>query len=181
MQKEPATESSRADKLDQFFSTGQQQASATLPETPSTAVHPFLSDEKLNNIVNFLTEVDTASKLADFDRHMTQLLGDAPMPPLGSDIVGNGTGAGGGDTGVAGAVSALLGARGGDAGNVLEKQQLEQLERAAQTAGAVTQTVLTQRLELEQKTRALQFLQQALTHQRELTVCLNLGFLCIFN
>ncbi|KAL5017956.1 hypothetical protein ScPMuIL_003678 [Solemya velum] len=103
------------------------------PKEDLTNKSTFLTDDKLQSIMNFLDEVQVADRLTNVDQELSKINDELEKPAL------------------------LFPAA----------DELAEIEQA-QTE--VTNTVLAQRLDLEEKRRTVGMLQKALNQQRELTV-----------
>ncbi|GFR90984.1 centrosomal protein of 131 kDa-like [Elysia marginata] len=109
----------------------------------------FLSGDKLKSIISFLDEVQVTDRLSEIDTEISRMnegllaqsQSAAPVPDV--------------------PVSAPL---------VPSAEEVAQLEQAQVTASEVTNAMLSQRLELDEKQRTVSMLQKALNQQRELTV-----------
>ncbi|XP_041473084.1 centrosomal protein of 131 kDa-like isoform X2 [Lytechinus variegatus] len=112
------------------------------PKTMPSPSHALLTDEKLRNIMSFLDEVDQAEQetVSEFSQAL-----DVDQAPTTSRTVP--------------AVPLVPSA-----------EEIQKLEEASAAASEVTNTVLSQRLQLEEKDRSVKMLQKALNQQRELTV-----------
>ncbi|XP_072168019.1 centrosomal protein of 131 kDa-like [Diadema setosum] len=114
--------------------------SKDIPPPRASASHALLTDEKLRNIMSFLDEVDKAEQ--DTVSEYSQAIDvDAPTSRSVPPV-------------------AL----------VPSAEEIQKLEEASAAASEVTNTVLSQRLQLEEKERSIKMLQKALNQQRELTV-----------
>ncbi|KAL4239667.1 hypothetical protein ACF0H5_000473 [Mactra antiquata] len=102
----------------------------------------LLSDDKMKSIMSFLDEVQVSERLSTVDQEISKINADLERSGMagGSTVIGP------------------------------TAEQLAELDQANQTASEVTNRVISQRLELDEKTRTVSMLQKALNQQRELTV-----------
>ncbi|XP_030840141.1 centrosomal protein of 131 kDa isoform X2 [Strongylocentrotus purpuratus] len=109
---------------------------------PPVGSHALLTDDKLRHIMSFLDEVDQAEHetVSEFSQAL-----DVDQAPTTSRTIP--------------AVPLVPSA-----------EEIQRLEEASAAASEVTSTVLSQRLQLEEKERSVKMLQKGLNQQRELTV-----------
>lgn len=109
----------------------------------------FLSGDKLKSIINFLDEVQVTDRLSEIDSEINRMNEGLQSQPQNAAVVSDIP------------VSAPL---------VPTAEEVAQLEQAQVTASEVTNAMLSQRLELDEKQRTVSMLQKALNQQRELTI-----------
>ncbi|XP_072044275.1 centrosomal protein of 131 kDa-like [Amphiura filiformis] len=132
-----------AENLQQVSKKPAAESSAAAAKT---SMHALLTEDKLKNIMSFLDQVELAD--VEHEKQHEKTL----TPRTQTDVT---------SVSQQQVHQALL---------VPSAEELQKLEQASAAASEVTNTVLTQRLQLEEKERSVKMLQKALNQQRELTV-----------
>ncbi|GFO00920.1 centrosomal protein of 131 kda-like [Plakobranchus ocellatus] len=112
----------------------------------------FLTGDKLKSIINFLDEVQVTDRLSEIDTEISR---------MNEGLMAQATTAAAGGNAPEIPLSAPL---------VPSADEVAQIEQAQVTASEVTNAMLSQRLELDEKQRTVSMLQKALNQQRELTI-----------